>query len=89
MEVSVTFYQNGKTNMENLKNAFVASKDPPYVGLILKPGVGIWEYMKDHDDLIFNLHDSSVTAEIKYRIDVGENSIFFLTSDNKKFSELV
>ena len=89
MEISVTFYYNGKTNEEKLTNVFVASEDPPYVGLILKPGVGIWEYLKDHDDLIFNLHDGSVTAAIKYRIDVGENSIFFLTSENDRFSELV
>jgi len=89
MEVSASFYYNGKTNEEKLNNAFVASVDPPYIGLIVKPGIGIWEYLKGHDELILRLRDSRVTATIRYRIDVGENSIFFLTSEDDSFRKLL
>lgn len=88
MEISVTFSHNGKTTTDTLKNTFVASVDPPYLGVILKPGTGVWEYLKNSDDIIIDREDSSLTAKIKYRIDVGESSIFFLTSDDQDFSKL-
>jgi hypothetical protein len=89
MEVSGTFYLDGKAISEKLVNTFTASVEPPYFGVILKPGTGIWEYMKNHDDLILNQGPRSVTTCIKYRIDVGENSIFFLTSEDKYFREIL
>ncbi|MEM0155539.1 MAG: hypothetical protein QW597_02910 [Thermoplasmataceae archaeon] len=89
MEISVTFYLDGKANSEKLIHTFTASVEPPYLGVILKPGRGIWEYMKNHDDLVINLKQRSVTSVIKYRIDVGESSIFFLTSEDQSFREIV
>ena len=71
--------------------AFVASVDPPYIGILMKPSPFQWEEIMEEgfvrlsfpeDDIVFDL-------KVKYRIEVGENTIFFVTSDQLEFEQRV
>ena len=76
---------------QSMFKAFVASVDPPYIGLLMKPSPFQWEEIMEEgfvrlsfpeDDILFDL-------KVKYRIEVGENTIFFVTSDQLEFEQRV
>ncbi len=68
--------------------AFVASNLPPYLGIMVKPEPGTWEELMDQDFMFLIHGGSEKRATIKYRIEVGDSSIFFITSDDPGFREL-
>lgn len=80
MEVTGIFRESGKESEALLEDYFVASVNPFYLGILLKPSRGIWEYLKNNDSVIIRLGKSGPHFEmnLKYRIEVGENTIFFL-----------
>ncbi len=65
--------------------SFVASSSPPYIGIIMKPEPGIWEELMDQDFMYVFNDSKGIRATVKYRIEVGESSIFFITSDSDEF----
>ena len=76
---------------QSMFKAFVASVDPPYIGILMKPSPYQWEEIMEEgfvrlsfpeDDILFDL-------KVKYRIEVGENTIFFVTSDQLEFEQRV
>ena len=76
---------------QSMFKAFVASVDPPYIGILMKPSPFQWEEIMEEgfvrlsfpeDDILFDL-------KVKYRIEVGENTIFFVTSDQLEFEQRV
>ena len=76
---------------QSMFKAFVASVDPPYIGILMKPSPFQWEEIMEEgfvrlsfpeDDIVFDL-------KVKYRIEVGENTIFFVTSDQLEFEQRV
>ncbi|KJE49695.1 MULTISPECIES: hypothetical protein [Acidiplasma] len=56
---------------------FVASERPLYYGIISRQMSNIWNALTDANSLVLNERNMN----IKYRIDVGENSIFFATPE--------
>ncbi len=65
-----------------VENWFIASENPLYVGIIIKPSPGLWELLSRSKNVLMQKDDSTTQYSIPYRIEVGENSIFFLTPGN-------
>ena len=57
---------------------FIASQNPLYIGIILKPSHGAWIRMSRAKTVVLEMEGKPVEFSIPYRIEVGENSIFFL-----------
>ncbi len=68
---------NGKVR-EKLENNFIASQNPLYIGIILKPSHGAWIRMSRAKTVVLEMEGKPLEFSIPYRIEVGENSIFFL-----------
>ncbi|MCL6014140.1 MAG: hypothetical protein M1323_00755 [Candidatus Thermoplasmatota archaeon] len=66
--------------------AYTVSEEPPYLAVLIKPQPGIWDELMDRDTMFIKLREKKVIeVGIKQRIEVGENSIFFVTSDDEEF----
>jgi hypothetical protein len=57
---------------------FLASADPVYYGLIVNPSSELWGYMVENRSIKSDISGALQDYNIPYRIDVGENSIFFI-----------
>ena len=68
---------NGKVR-EKLENNFIVSQNPLYIGIILKPSNGAWIRMSRAKTVVLEMEGKPLEFSIPYRIEVGENSIFFL-----------
>ncbi len=86
MNLTAIFIKNRQQHEERVDESFVASMSPLYLGLIIKPSAGLWEHLKSADRI--DLGKSGVDPvefKIAYRIEVGENTIFFVTpSDSSR-----
>jgi hypothetical protein len=71
-------YENKKVTLGE-EEYFVASKDPLYYGLIINPSSELWGYMVEARDIECTVNNKLEKYNIPYRIDVGENSLFFIT----------
>lgn len=69
----------GKKAEYSVENWFTASANPLYIGIIAKPSPGLWEYLSRSKSVILESDGPEGEYKISYRIEVGENSIFFLT----------
>lgn len=78
LECKLVHALNGKKSEEDVR-AFYASREPLYYGIVLKPGIGLWEIMKSSNKVIMECGGDTNEYVVKYSIDVGENSFFFLT----------
>ena len=72
----VTASQSGKTY--EIENVFVASRQPLFLGLILKPSDAAWNHIKSTKEILVNGKELKGFT-VKYGIEVGESSIFFIT----------
>ena len=70
---------NGEKVEYPVENFFKASENPLYLGVIAKPSPGLWELLSRSKAVVVVTDDFPITYKISYRIEVGENSIFFLT----------
>lgn len=57
---------------------FIASADPLYYGLIVNPSSELWGFMVENHSIKTDIDGDLQEYAIPYRIDVGENSIFFI-----------
>lgn len=57
---------------------FIASENPLYIGIILPPGPDLWADVSTSKSLEINFKDETGKFAVKQRVEVGENSIFFL-----------
>ncbi|MHB1812846.1 MAG: hypothetical protein ACYCPR_10640 [Thermoplasmataceae archaeon] len=82
--VFIPFRSEGMDQALESPDLFIASESPLYLGLILKPSKGLWEYMKNSSEIVLCHGDRENCAEmsIPYKIEVGENTIFFLKPDS-------
>jgi len=71
-------YNNKKAEFSE-KEYFIASQEPLYYGLIINPSSDLWSYMVESDKVECTIKNKTERYSIPYRIDVGENSIFFIT----------
>lgn len=80
MDLSIIYKHLDQEKIEKISNYFMASNNPLYFGLIIKPSKGLWEYLKNNDELLVSFVDerNSYPFKIEYKIEVGENSIFFI-----------
>jgi hypothetical protein len=76
---------------ETLKdvNAFRCSEEPPYLAIILPPSPGVWEDLMDQGYLHIKINTGNLEVKIKQRIEVGDSTIFFVTSDHEAFRKIV
>ena len=76
---------------QSMFKAFVASVEPPYIGILMKPSPYQWEEIMEEGfvRLSFTEEDVVFDLKVKYRIEVGENTIFFVTSDQIEFEQRV
>ncbi|MHB1439352.1 MAG: hypothetical protein ACYCSO_00960 [Cuniculiplasma sp.] len=87
MFIKVSSSRNHKEPLN--ATAYVVSQEPLYLAVIIKPQPGIWDELMDQD--VMFIRDSSgmdVESNIKQRIEVGENSIFFVTSQDERFRKI-
>ncbi len=63
----------------NLGRYFVASDDPLFIGLIVSPSEKIWPRLKNADSVVLEIGISSFAFRIPYKIEVGRNTIFFVS----------
>jgi hypothetical protein len=61
---------------------FVASDEPLFIGLIISPSEKLWPYMKNADSVILEIGMVSYSFRIPYKIEVGRNSIFFVSPES-------
>lgn len=79
IKVNVHFNQNGKVNEETVEDAFVASSEPFYIGLALNPSPGLWEFLKSGKRPAIEVENKLSNYKVEFSIDVGENTLFFLS----------
>lgn len=79
--------ESGNSFYLDSKRWFVASENPFYVGVIMLPGPNIWADMSASKTVEGKFRNESRKFVVKQRIEVGENSIFFLKLEDKPFSE--
>ncbi len=72
------FSENSGKVREKLENYFIASQNPLYIGVILKPSHGAWIRMSRARSVVLEIDGKPGEYSVPYRIEVGENSIFFL-----------
>ena len=60
---------------------FTASNEPLYYGIIVNPSTELWSYMVENHSIKCKINGKISEYSIPYRIDVGENSIFFIISE--------
>lgn len=84
MKATAIYFKNGKEQRAELEKCFVASYNPFYLGIPVKPSTGVWEYLKSASHIHLSGHKSKLLKfNIKYRIEVGENTIFFIRPDEE------
>lgn len=90
MIISVLYKDLEKERKIEIENFFIASRTPLYIGLIIKPSKGLWEYLKNHNDVIvsFENEKESYQFDVEYKIEVGENTIFFINANEEYENEL-
>lgn len=67
---------------EVIKNYFIASRSPLYIGVILPPSEGLWTFLKSESMIVIRTDGFSSEFLVPYRIEVGENTIFFLKPES-------
>ena len=62
---------------QTMFKAFVASIEPPYLGMLMKPSPFQWEEIMEEGfvRMSFQDRDKVFDLKVKYRIEVGENII--------------
>lgn len=85
INISATEFGEGLRDV----NAFQCSKEPPYLAITVQPSPGIWEELMDQDYLHIQNGKTSLKVKIKQRIEVGDSTIFFVTSDDDSFKKIV
>ena len=78
--IFIPFVTNGRKQEFENPDVFVASEEPLYLGIILKPSKGFWEFLKNSSEVVLchNNEENCVSFAIPYKIEVGENTIFFI-----------
>lgn len=73
------YYREEGEIADEVTNYFVASRNPFYLGLIIKPSLSVWEILKESSEVNLRLEDGRmIEFEIPYKIEVGESTIFFV-----------
>jgi hypothetical protein len=82
--IFIPFVINGRKQAFENPDVFVASEAPLYLGIILKPSKGFWEYLKNSSEVVLcrNKEENCASFAIPYKIEVGENTIFFIKPDS-------
>jgi hypothetical protein len=68
-----------------LDNIFVASETPFFIGIIVKPSKKSWMHFKKSREVMLSGRREAVFY-VKFNIDVGENTIFFLSPVDGKLT---
>jgi hypothetical protein len=69
--------------------AFKTSEEPPYLAIMVKPEPGLWEDLMDQNYLyIIRENNERIFVDVKQRIEIGDSSVFFVTSDKENFKQL-
>ncbi|MHB8396333.1 MAG: hypothetical protein ACYDAZ_03605 [Thermoplasmataceae archaeon] len=71
-----------------LENVFIASVKPPYLGVICSPADPSWQTLQSMKKVLVSSDGRESPFIIEYRIDVGENTIFFLKPEDPTFPVL-
>jgi hypothetical protein len=66
----------------DINNVFIASENPLYLGLVLKPSDASWSFIKSTREILVKGKEI-VRFSVKYGIEVGESSIFFITPSSE------
>lgn len=78
MKLSIVYYRDQKELVGEVEDFFIASNNPLYLGLIIKPSTGVWEILKSSSHANVRVNGEKILEfEIPYKIEVGENTIFF------------
>lgn len=79
LDISVVYFRKEKEISGKVDSYFVASRNPFYIGIIMKPSSGVWEILKSSSTANLRVEGKNICEyEIPYKIEVGENTIFFL-----------
>ncbi len=73
-------YQKEENDVvDTVEDAFIASSEPYYLGLALRPSPGLWEFLKSGKAPSIESESGVVQYSVEFSIDVGENTMFFLS----------
>lgn len=86
MKVSVKSSREDEEN--EIANVFLSSDEPIYIGVRMKPAPGVWEKLMGQKSLYLQLMGKEIETEIKYRIEVGDSTIFFVTGNSEELKRL-
>lgn len=76
---TVHFAHNGQSSVSSVEDAFIASEEPYYVGLGIRPSPGLWEFLKAGKKPAIEIAGKTSEYRVEFSIDVGENTLFFLS----------
>lgn len=79
--ISLVIPSDHKKEKVSIDHYFIASDEPLFIGLIISPSERIWSRMKNVDSAILEIGGKSYSFKIPYKIEVGRNSIFFVSPD--------
>lgn len=77
-EIKLVLGKDGKSSDHNVENFFLASSAPLYIGVIARPSSPLWVQLSASRSGVVEIDGTPMEFSIPYRIEVGENSIFFL-----------
>ncbi len=60
-----------------LKNSFIASRNPLFIGFIVNPGEPAWQVFQASKNVLLAISGNKYSFGVEYRIDIGENTLFF------------
>ncbi len=84
IQAKVQHRQKGQAVETVVEDAFIASTSPYYLGLALRPSPGLWEFLKSGGKPVVETDAGTFSFRVEFSIDVGENTIFFLSPEEDK-----
>ncbi|MFG1414663.1 MAG: hypothetical protein AAE986_00685 [Thermoplasmataceae archaeon] len=77
--INIVIHSDRGKEKVKIDRHFVASDEPLFIGLIVSPSERIWPLMKNADSAILEIGGKSYSFRIPYKIEVGRNTIFFVS----------
>lgn len=80
LSVVIHYRKNGNDRVETVDDAFIASSEPFYLGLAVRPSAGLWEFLKSGGNPVIESDGKASEYRAEFSIDVGENTLFLMSA---------
>lgn len=79
ISAKIHFRSGEKDNVVESEDTFEASSAPEFVGLMLRPSPGLWEFLKAGGEPSIEINGKAGVYRTEFSLDVGENTFFFFS----------